>query len=129
MAPIWPLTGETRKPEHVPQQPPIQRQGQPQKLVVHAEVHAPMEPPESEVIIETQMPDKALGQVGHPPTPEDPDEQETEIAEPLHVPIIPPQPRLMVPEQPLPQVLPISKLIHYLIHYLNYLINLSLIKV
>ena len=29
VVPIWPLTGETRKPEHVPQQQPIQRQRQP----------------------------------------------------------------------------------------------------
>ena len=36
------------KPEHVPkqQQQPIQRQRQPEKLVVQTEVHAPMEPPE-----------------------------------------------------------------------------------
>ena len=38
VAPIWPLTGETRKPEHVPQQQqqqqqqPIQKQRQPQNL-------------------------------------------------------------------------------------------------
>ena len=45
VAPIWPLTVETRRPEHVPQQQhqqPIQRQIQPQKLVVQAEVHAPI---------------------------------------------------------------------------------------
>ena len=43
VAPIWPLTGETRKPEHVLQ---------PQKYVVHAKVHAPMEQPETEVPLE-----------------------------------------------------------------------------
>ena len=52
MAPIWPLTGETRKPEHVPKQQPIHRQRQPPKLVVHAEVNVHMEPPEPEVPIE-----------------------------------------------------------------------------
>ena len=40
--------------------------------------------------------------VRHRPTPEDPVEQGTEVAEPLQVPIVPPQPRPMVPEQPLP---------------------------
>ena len=55
------------------------------------------------------MSDKALDQVGHPPTPQDPDELETEVAEPLQLPIIPPQPRLMVPEQPLAQVLPMPR--------------------
>ena len=50
VSPIWPLTGETRRPKHVPQQQqhqhPTQRQIQPHKLVVQAEVHAPMEPAE-----------------------------------------------------------------------------------
>ena len=49
VAPIWPLTGETRKPEHVQQPQPIQKQRQPQTPVVHAEVQAPIEPPEPEV--------------------------------------------------------------------------------
>ena len=80
MALIWPLTSETRKPEHVSKQQPIQRQRQPQKLVVHAEVHAPMEPPEPEVSIEVQMPDEALDHLWHPPTPEDPAKQETEVS-------------------------------------------------
>ena len=110
MAPIWPLTGETRNTEHVPQQQQFQRQRQPQKPVVHTEVHAPMEPQEPEVLIEVQKPDKALDQVGHPPTSEDPSKQETEVAEPLQLPIIPPQPRPMVPEQPLHQALPMPRL-------------------
>ena len=42
----------------------------------------------------------------HPPTPED---QETELPEPLHVPIVTPQPKQMVPEQALPQVLPMPR--------------------
>ena len=42
VAPIWPLTGDTRKPEHVPQQP-SQRLMQPHKIVVQAEVHAPID--------------------------------------------------------------------------------------
>ena len=80
---MWPITGDTRKPEHVPQQQPIQRQKQPQKHMVHVAVHASMKPPELEVPIEAQMPDKALDQVEHPSTPEDPVEQETEVSEPL----------------------------------------------
>ena len=32
VASIWPLTGETRKPEHVPQPQPIQKQKQPQNM-------------------------------------------------------------------------------------------------
>ena len=108
VAPIWPLTGITRKPEHVPQQQhqqPVQRQIQPQKLVVQAEVHAPMDPPEPEVPTEAQKPGKALDQVKHPPTPKDQVEQETEVPEPLQVPIVNAQPKQMVPEQPIPQVL------------------------
>ena len=46
---------------------------------MHAEVHAAMEPPEPEIPIEAQVPDKALDQVGHPLTPKDPAEQETEV--------------------------------------------------
>ena len=86
VAPIWPLIGETRKPEHVPQQQPVQRQRQSKNIVVQAEVHAPLEPPEPEVPIEAQKPDEALHQVRHPPTPKDPVEQETEVPEPLQVP-------------------------------------------
>ena len=41
VAQIWPLTGKTRRPEHVPQQQqhqqPTQRQLQPHKCVVQAE--------------------------------------------------------------------------------------------
>ena len=44
MAPIWPLTGDTRKAEHISQPQSIQKQMQSQKQVVHAEVHAPIEP-------------------------------------------------------------------------------------
>ena len=40
--------------------------------MVQAEVRAPMEPPEPEVPVESQKPDKALDQVKHPPIPEDP---------------------------------------------------------
>ena len=35
VATIWPLTGETRKPEHVPQLQPIQKQIQPQNMGAH----------------------------------------------------------------------------------------------
>ena len=79
VAPIWPLTGETRKPEHVPQPQPIQKQIQPQKHMVHAEVYAPMEPPEAEVSTVAQTPDEAFNQVRHPPTPKDPVQEETEV--------------------------------------------------
>ena len=112
VAPIWPLTGETRRLEHVPQQQhqqPTQRQIQPHKLVVQAEVHAPMEPSEPKVPIDAQKIDEHLDQVKHPPTPEDPVEQETEVPEELfQVPKVTQQPKSMVPEQPLPQVLPMQ---------------------
>ena len=39
--------------------------------MVHVEVHAPMEPSEPEVPIETKMHDEALDPMGHPPSPED----------------------------------------------------------
>ena len=42
-APIWPLTGETRRPEHVPQ--PVQRQIQLHKHVVQVDVHVSTETP------------------------------------------------------------------------------------
>ena len=108
VASIWSLTGETRRPEHVPQhQQPILMEIQPQKLVVQVEVHALMEPPEPEVPIEAQRPDESLDQERHPPTPEDPVEQETEeVPYPLQVSIVTPQPKQMIPEQPVPQVLP-----------------------
>ena len=111
VAPIWPLTGDTRKPEHVPQQQqqhqqPTKRQIQPHKLVVHAEVHSPMEPLEPKILIDTQKIDEPMDQVKHPPIPEDPVEQETEVPQPLQVPIVTQQPKPMVPELPLPQVLP-----------------------
>ena len=69
----WPLTGETRRPEHVPQHQ--HQQPQPHKLVVQAEIHAAMEPPEPEVPNDAQKTDEPLDQVKHPPTPEDPVEQ------------------------------------------------------
>ena len=48
--------------------------------------------------------------MGHPPTPENPIEQQSEVAEPLQLPIVPLQPRPMVAEQPLPPVLPMPRL-------------------
>ena len=51
---------------------PIQKQIQPQKHVVHAEVHVPIETPEPEIPSEAQIPDAALHQVRHPPTPKGP---------------------------------------------------------
>ena len=79
-------------------QQPIQRQMQPQKLVVQAEVHAPMEPSEPEVPIEAQKPDEPLDQLRYLPTAEDPVEQEIEVLEPMQVPIVTPQPKQMVSE-------------------------------
>ena len=82
VAPIWPLTGDTRKPEHVPQQP-MQRQVKPHKIVVQAEVHAPMEPLEPEVPVDPQRIDEPLDQDqgNPPPTPEESVEQEAEVPE------------------------------------------------
>ena len=111
VAPIWPLTGDTRKPEHIPQQP-TQRQVQPHKIVVQAEVHAPMEPLEPEVPVDPQRIDEPLDQDqgNPPPTPEESVEQEAEVPEePLQVPIVTHQPKPLVLEQPLPQVLPMPK--------------------
>ena len=87
VAPIWPLTGDTRKPKHIPQQP-TQRQVQPYKIVVQAEVHAPMEPLEPEVPVDPQRIDEPLDQDqgNPPPTPEESVEQEAEVPEePLQV--------------------------------------------
>ena len=50
-----------------------------------------MEPPEPEVPINAQKTEEPLDQVKHPPTPEEPVEQETEVPEPLQVPIVTPQ--------------------------------------
>ena len=74
--------------------------------MVQAEVHAPMEPLQPKVPTDAQKIDEHMDQVKHPPTSEDPVEQETELPEePLQVPIVNQQPKPMVPEQPLPQVL------------------------
>ena len=85
VAPIWPLTGDTRKSELVPQQP-TQRQVQPHKIVVQAEVHTPMEPLEPEVPIDPQKIDEPLDQDqgNPPPTPEESVEQEAEVPEKNH---------------------------------------------
>ena len=109
VAPIWSLTGDTRKPEHVPQQP-TQRPVQPYKRVVQAEVHTPMEPLEPEVPTDPQKIDEPLDQGNPPSTPEESLEQEADVPEePLQVPIVTHQPKPMVLEQPLPQVLPMPK--------------------
>ena len=97
--------------------------------MVQGEVHVPMEPLEPEVPIEGQKPDKPLDQVRYPPTPEDLVGQETEVPGPLQVPIVTPQPKQMVPEQPVPQVLPMPRLMPLLIQNLNCLINPFHIKV
>ena len=77
--------------------------------MVQAVVHAAMEPPEPEVPTEAQKPDEPLDQVRHPPAPEDPIDQETEVPESLQIPIVTTQPKPMVPEQPLLQVLPMCR--------------------
>ena len=82
---------------------------QPQKHVVHVEVHVPMESQEPEVPIESQISDKTLDQVSHPPAPKCPVQEETEVPELLHLPRVSPQPNPMVLEQPLPQVLPMPR--------------------
>ena len=111
VAPIWPLTGAARKPEHVSQPQPIQKQVQPQKHVVDvAEVHAIMEPPEPEVLIESQIPDEVLDQVWHHPTPKDPIHEDTGVLELQQLTIVSPQPKLMILQQPLPQVLPMPRI-------------------
>ena len=84
------MTGETGRPEHIPQLQPIQKQRQPQKLVVHAEVHVPMEPPEPVVPNESQIPDETLDQVRYLPIPKDQVQEETEVLEPQQLCIVPP---------------------------------------
>ena len=93
VAPIWPLTGDTRKSEHIPQQqqhqPPTLRQVQPHKIVVQAKVHAAMEPSEPKVPTDAQKIDEPMDQGNPPPTPEESVKQETEVLEePLQVPIV-----------------------------------------
>ena len=57
--------------------------------MVQAEVHAPMDPLELEVPIDTQKIDEPMDQGNPPPTPEESVEQETEVPEePLQVPPI-----------------------------------------
>ena len=85
--------------------------------MVQVEIHAPMESPEQEVFIESQVPDDPLGQIGYPPTPKDPIQEESGVPEPFEqnsksvvcepqwLSIVPPQPKPIVSEQPLPQVL------------------------
>ena len=65
--------------------------------------------PEPDVPAKAQIPDEALNQVRHLPIPKDPVEKETEVPEPLHLPIVPPPPKAMVLEQPLSHVLPMSR--------------------
>ena len=52
----------------------------------------------------TQVLNKALDQVGHPLTPKVLVQEESEVPEPQQLSIVPPQPKPMVVEQPLPQV-------------------------
>ena len=89
-----------------------QRQVQPHKIVVQAEVHAPMEPLEPEVPTDPQKINEPLDQGNPPPTPEDSVEQEAKVPEePLQVPIVTHQSSkpMVVAEQPLPQILPMPK--------------------
>ena len=61
--------------------------------MVHVEVHTPIEPPETEVPIKAQIPDEALDQVRHLPTPKDPVQEETEIPNCNSYLKVPPQPK------------------------------------
>ena len=123
VAPICPLTGDTRKPEHVPQQP-TQRQVQPHKIVVPTEVHAPMEPLEPEVPINPQKIDEPLDQGNPPPTPEESVEQETEVPEePLQVPIVTNNQNQWFQKNHYLKCYLCPNLCHCLIQYLKYLIN------
>ena len=66
-----------------------------------------MEPSEPKVPINAQKMDEPMDQGNPLPTPEESVEQETEVPEdPLEVPIVTQQPKPMVPEQLLPQILP-----------------------
>ena len=56
---------------------------QPHKHVVQAEVHAPMETPEPEVPIESQVQYEALDQIGHHPTTNDLMQEESGVPEPF----------------------------------------------
>ena len=51
--------------------------------MVQAEVHATMEPSEPKVPSDAQKIDEPMDQVKHPPTQEDPVEQETKVPEEL----------------------------------------------
>ena len=99
--------------EHVPQQQhkqPTQRQIQPHKIVVQAEVHAPIEPSEPKVPIDALKIDEPMDQGNPPPTPEESVEQENEVPEePLQVPIVTQQSKPMVAEGPLPLVIPMPR--------------------
>ena len=98
--------------------------------MVQAEVHVKMEPSEPKVPIDAQKIDEPMDQVKHPPTPEDPVEQETEVSEePLQVPMVTKQPKPMVPEQPYLRFYLCPDLCHCLMQYLKYLINPFLFKV
>ena len=110
-------------------QQPIQRQIQPQKLVAHSEVHAPMEPPQPEVPNEAQKPDEPLDQVRHPPTPEDPVGEETEVPEPLQVAIVTPKPKQMFQNNQYLRFYLCPDLCHCLIQYQKCLINPFHIKI
>ena len=91
------------------------------KHVVQVEVHAPMEPPKPDVPIKSQVPDEALDQIGYPPTPNDPSQEESGVPEtfeqnnksvvpePQQLSIVPPQPKPMASKQPVPQVLPMPR--------------------
>ena len=58
-----------------------------------------MEPPKPEITIKLQVPNEALDQIEHPPTPEFPIQKESEVPEPQQLPMVPKQPKPMVLEQ------------------------------
>ena len=96
---MWPLTGETIKPENAPQPHINQKQIQPQKTFVACRSTCSYGTTTTRYPIESQIPDEALDQVRHSPTPKDPVQEETEVSEPQWLPIAPPQPKPMVLER------------------------------
>ena len=77
--------------------------------MVHAAIHAPLEQPVPVVPLESHIPDKTLDQVGHPPTPKYPVQEESIQFKRKQLSTGPLQPKPLVLEQPLPQALPMPR--------------------
>ena len=76
---MWPLRGETRRPEHILL--PLQRQIQPHKHVVQVEVHDAMLSPEPEIPFKQQILIIPIDQIGQPPAPRDKIQGESGVPE------------------------------------------------